>query len=329
MASLLSSSHRDWRPPRVRLPTPLRGAEAPDAAARDLCAERGDLRRHALPNALSRSEDLRREPRRLVVFLDYDGTLTPIVEESAAARMSQPMREALRRLSSRATVAVVSGRAREKIREFVDLSDLYYAGSHGFDIDGPGGLRHTVSAEAIPFLALARESLESKLAGIAGCSLEDNRYALSVHWRKCVDARKAVEAIVDDLVATAPFAGVLKKAEGKCVFELRPNVDWDKGEAVLYLLDMLRKLQQGDEPQLEEASKAWYQGVLPVYVGDDTTDEDAFRALERYGAVSVLVTPKSEAERPRMTHATHTLRDVDDVMTFLDALGAEQPGPLS
>ena len=322
MASLLSSSHRDWRPPRVRLPTPLRGAEAPDAAARDPCAERGDLRRHALPNALSRSEDLRREPRRLVVFLDYDGTLTPIVEESAAARMSQPMREALRRLSSRATVAVVSGRAREKIREFVDLSDLYYAGSHGFDIDGPGGLRHAVSQDAVPLLAEARKALEGKLGAVEGCALEDNRFSVSVHWRKCAPRRDAIERVVDDVLASPPFAGALRKSEGKCVFELRPDVAWDKGSAVLYLLDMLRARDQAGGA---DAPESWYRGVLPVYVGDDTTDEDAFRALSRYDAVSVLVAPKAEAERPRLTHATHTLRDVDDVLAFLDALASIPP----
>ena len=77
--------------------------------------------------------------KRLVVFLDYDGTLTPIVEASDAAVLAAPMRAAIARLAQHAPVAVVSGRAREKVREFVAVENLYYAGSHGFDIDGPGG----------------------------------------------------------------------------------------------------------------------------------------------------------------------------------------------
>ena len=236
--------------------------------------------------------------------------------------MSAAMRDALRRLASRATVAVVSGRAREKIREFVDLGDLYYAGSHGFDIDGPGGLRHAVAQHTLPLLAEARKALEGKLGAVEGCALEDNRFSVSVHWRKCAPRRDAIERVVDDVLASPPFAGALRKSEGKCVFELRPDVAWDKGSAVLYLLDMLRARDQAGGA---DAPESWYRGVLPVYVGDDTTDEDAFRALSRYDAVSVLVAPKAEAERPRLTHATHTLRDVDDVLAFLDALASTPP----
>ena len=73
------------------------------------------------------------------MFLDYDGTLTPIVSDPDAATLSDHMRDAVGKLSDRATVAIVSGRAREKLRNFVQLPELYYAGSHGFDIDGPGG----------------------------------------------------------------------------------------------------------------------------------------------------------------------------------------------
>lgn len=246
--------------------------------------------------------------------------------------MSTPMRDALRRLSSRATVAVVSGRAREKIREFVDLSDLYYAGSHGFDIEGPSGMRHAVSQDAVPLLASARVMLETRLAGVEGCVLEDNRFSVSVHWRKCRDAatRATVERIVDEVVATPPFAGALRKSRGKCVFELRPNVEWDKGEAVLYLLDALRRIQQGDATDTGD----WYRDILPVYVGDDTTDEDAFKALSRFDGVSVLVRPArdTEEERPRITHATHTLEGVDDVMKFIDSLAANAvavPNPVT
>ena len=74
-----------------------------------------------------------------MVFLDYDGTLTPIVSDPDAATLSDHMRDAVGKLSDKATVAIVSGRAREKLRNFVQLPELYYAGSHGFDIDGPGG----------------------------------------------------------------------------------------------------------------------------------------------------------------------------------------------
>jgi len=271
---------------------------------------------HALPNALEK--DLASDGRRLVVFLDYDGTLTPIIKDAAAARLSEAMRESMRRLAQRATVAVVSGRAREKIREFVDLRELYYAGSHGFDIDGPGGLKHSVSPEAIPLLSAARDALAARLAGIAGAAVEDNRFSVSVHWRNAsARDRPAIAEVVAGLLAEAPYADKLCLKSGKCVSELRPKVEWDKGAAVLFLLDLLRR---SEDPAPE--ADAWHRGILPIYVGDDTTDEDAFRALEPLGALSVLVAAPGDDERPRQTHATHTLRDTEDVRAFLDALAA-------
>ena len=104
------------------------------------------------------------------------------------------------------------------------------------------GLRHSVSSEMVPVLRAARDLLIERLQVIEGSSVEDNRFSVSVHWRNCaVDDRPAVEAIVDSTLSEAPFAGVLRKNSGKCVYELRPDVKWDKGEAVLYLLELLRR----------------------------------------------------------------------------------------
>ena len=113
-------------PPKPRMPPPP-PRTAPCSDWRELQSARGI------------AQALRAGRRQLVVFLDYDGTLTPIVSDPDAATLSDRMRDAVGKLSDRATVAIVSGRAREKLRNFVQLPELYYAGSHGFDIDGPGG----------------------------------------------------------------------------------------------------------------------------------------------------------------------------------------------
>lgn len=112
--------------PRPRPPPPR---TAPCSDWRELQSARG------IANAL------RAGRRQLVVFLDYDGTLTPIVSDPDAAILSDQMRSAVGKLAERATVAIVSGRAREKLRNFVQIPELYYAGSHGFDIDGPNGVQ--------------------------------------------------------------------------------------------------------------------------------------------------------------------------------------------
>ena len=113
-------------PPKPRMPPPP-PRTAPCSDWRELQSARGI------------AQALRAGRRQLVVFLDYDGTLTPIVSDPDAATLSDHMRDAVGKLSDKATVAIVSGRAREKLRNFVQLPELYYAGSHGFDIDGPGG----------------------------------------------------------------------------------------------------------------------------------------------------------------------------------------------
>ena len=155
---------------------------------------------------------------------------------------------------------------------------------------------------------------------VAGASVEDNVFSVSIHWRGVAEAdRPRVAGAVDAVLALAPFRTTLRKFSGKCVFELRPSAAWNKGEAALYLLDMVRKAEGG--------AHDWFDGVQPIYVGDDVTDEDAFKALAPFGAVGVLVAPADESERPARTHATHRLRDVDDVRAFLDALSARAEAP--
>lgn len=94
-----------------------------------------DLVASALHNL--RAIEERAEGRQLVFFLDYDGTLTPIVENPYEAVLSDQARSVVRALASRHPTAIVSGRARVTAQEFVQLDEVYYAGSHGFDITGP------------------------------------------------------------------------------------------------------------------------------------------------------------------------------------------------
>eukprot|EP00633_Aureoumbra_lagunensis_P001216 CAMPEP_0197297934 /NCGR_PEP_ID=MMETSP0890-20130614/42312_1 /TAXON_ID=44058 ORGANISM="Aureoumbra lagunensis, Strain CCMP1510" /NCGR_SAMPLE_ID=MMETSP0890 /ASSEMBLY_ACC=CAM_ASM_000533 /LENGTH=399 /DNA_ID=CAMNT_0042775347 /DNA_START=140 /DNA_END=1342 /DNA_ORIENTATION=- len=349
---------------RILIDTKQLGEEDEENREED---EENTLNWRTLPSALT----LKKKPqRRLVVFLDYDGTLTPIVNDPSRAIISPTMRDAVKRLAARGPVAVVSGRAREKIHEFVALQDLYVAGSHGFDIDGPNGLRHhAVKGEDIlPLLGRTSETLHEKLRGIDGVSIEDNRFALSVHWRNVngETERVQVEKIVDEVLASPPYEGNLRKSYGKCVYELRPKVDWNKGKAVVYLLELLRQAGLGhsnkhfsekdqtlphqttlpseiiptthDPNQTQQASDAlldnkhtdptskdaWYESILPVYIGDDTTDEDAFDALKPLGGICVLnVAKNDESQRPQNTKATHVLRGVHDVETFLNFLAED------
>jgi trehalose 6-phosphate phosphatase len=259
----------------------------------------------SIPSALDRIAEItaRARGKRLAVFLDYDGTLTPIVDRPEDAVMGQPMRETVARLASHRMVAVVSGRDLPDVRERVGLTGLVYAGSHGFDIAGPGGLEQVLpqAREVVPALDTAERSLVSAIDGIDGALVERKRFTIAVHYRLVRQSEvPAVERAVDAALADHPG---LRKRHGKKVFELQPDVAWDKGAAVRWLLEALDL----DGPD-----------VLPVYVGDDLTDEDAFRALASRGiGVAVL-------DAPRATDAGYAVRDPDEVRIFLDALEAMQ-----
>ncbi|MBC5773285.1 trehalose-phosphatase [Pontibacter sp. KCTC 32443] len=233
------------------------------------------------------------------VFLDYDGCLTPIVPRPEQAKLSDQMRDTLQRLSALCFVAVVSGRDRANVEQLVQLNELYFAGSHGFDITGPDNMQTEPGGakEALPALDAAQQELQHKLQQVDGVLVERKRYAIAVHFRNVPDEQvDHVKQVTEDIIHQNPL---LKKGLGKKIIELKPNLDWHKGKAVLWLLKELKL----DTPE-----------ILPVYIGDDITDEDAFAALQGNG-VGILV-----GEHDDLTAATYRLEDVDEVQVFLEKM---------
>ncbi|PKV75681.1 trehalose-phosphatase [Pontibacter ramchanderi] len=256
---------------------------------------------HELPSALKQFNELKAHFNNKIpaVFLDYDGCLTPIVQRPEMAILSDEMREALHKLASVTKVAVVSGRDRQNVAELVKLDNLYYAGSHGFDITGPGAMASEPGGAkaALPALDKADLVLQEKLKEIAGSLVERKRYAIAVHFRNVADDQvEQVRKVVDEVLSSMPE---LKIGHGKKIYELKPNMDWHKGKAVLWLMEELG---------LNNAN------YLPLYIGDDITDEDAFAALQEQG-IGILV-----GEHDDKTAATYRLESVDDVLIFLNSL---------
>ena len=252
--------------------------------------------------ALDNREEIFRllKGKRPVVFLDYDGTLTPIVDRPEDAKLSGQVRQTLKELARHCTVAVISGRDLPDVQKLIDLTDIYYAGSHGFDIAGPAGKRlvHQSGEEFLPVLDKAEKELRSRIEDkIPGSQVERKKFSIAVHYRR-VDEGKVgdVEEAVDQVLEKQAS---LRKTTGKKIFELQPDIDWDKGKALLWLLNKLGL----DRP-----------GVLPLYVGDDVTDEDAFEVLMERGLGLVV----QEGDKP--TRARYRLSNPAEVEQFLQAL---------
>lgn len=257
----------------------------------------------SLPSALERKDEIftRLHEETAAVFLDYDGTLTPIVEDPAEARLSESTRRVIRRLSEQYSVAIISGRDLADVQGMVDIKEIAYAGSHGFDISGPGGQYRDREKGTgyLPALDMAQSELSEALKDIPGAGLERKLFAIAAHYRKVDrDRLGELENRFDEVLSHYPQ---LRKTTGKEIFELRPNVDWDKGKALLHLLEVL----------YADSSR-----VLPVYIGDDDTDEDAFRAIRDHG-IGIVV---GAGKRP--TAARYALRDTDETTQFLQALVA-------
>ena len=267
-----------------------------------------------LPLVRDRQHDIqdRLSGKALAVFLDYDGTLTPIVEDYTKAFLSKDMRAAVAELGERCVVAIVSGRDAEVVRGLANIDSVYYSGSHGFEIVGPEGWsdRLEKGLEFLSDIDEAERRLRNRLDGIPGHAVERKRFSIAVHYRRVADRDVSrVESVVDDVLSG--FRS-LRKGYGKRVFRIQPDVDWDKGHAVMWLLERLKL----DGPD-----------VLPLYIGDDITDEDAFRALSGRGMSIVVRDPE---DRP--TAADYALADTGDVKCFLEflapfAMGKRGRGP--
>ncbi len=235
----------------------------------------------------------------VLLFLDYDGTLTPIVATPDLAILSEEMRAILKRVCSKYKVSIVSGRATDDVRNKVNIDGIFYAGSHGFEIISPDGkVKINEEAKNIrPIIDEVFSELKMLLKGIQGALVEHVKYTVSTHYRlvKEKDFLK-VKHIVEAVLKKYPQ---LRKTQGKKVFEIRPKINWDKGKAVEWILDVLQFNDQKHRV---------------IYIGDDTTDEDAFGVLEGKG-FGILV-----AEETRETRAAYQVRNTDEVKKVLEFL---------
>jgi len=234
------------------------------------------------------------------LFLDYDGTLSPIVKHPEDAVLSIEMKKVLEECAAKFKVAIVSGRDMDDVKNKVGIKNLIYGGSHGFRISGPDGLymEHEKAAEILPQLDQIEKELNNSLNGIPGLQLDRKRYAVGIHFRNAAEEEvpKIMET-VDDLLERFPE---FKKGEGKKIVEIKPDVDWHKGKAVYWIME---KLGLADIPK-----------IIPIYIGDDLTDEDAFRTLSDKG-IGILV-----GIHKQPTAAKYALKNVYQVQLFLQEL---------
>ena len=238
---------------------------------------------------------------RLALFLDYDGTLCPLQDHPSQSKLSPPMRRTLNVCAERddTDVAIISGRALRDIRSMVGNNQLSYAGNHGLEMSGPD-MPEFVHEDLVHYRARAEELAEElKELSVDGAWIEAKGPTLTYHYRAVPENRRP--ALVNRAHEIINQAGYQAR-DAHCAVEARPPIGWDKGRAVLHVL----RTRYGP---------SWSESVRVVYVGDDQTDEDAFRFL----AGLAMTFRVGSADTP--TAAGRRLPDVAAVQALLAWLG--------
>ncbi len=213
----------------------------------------------------------------VLLLLDFDGTLSDIVQDPAMAVLRKGNTRTLDMLIIKPgyAVGIVSGRSLDDVMKRVALPNLIYAGNHGMEIHAPG-LRfvHPDVATYMPGLAEIASRLRLVLAEIPGAHVEDKTLTLTVHFRRTpAQYHEKISALVGAIVQQPPMFGRYRITHAKAAIEVRPAVDWHKGLA----LELIRS--------------RLHPRAFPIYIGDDRTDEDAFRAAQDAGGCGIFVGP--------------------------------------
>lgn len=234
----------------------------------------------------------------VALFLDYDGTLTRLTARPQEARLADGTRQLLERAlrTPALDVVVVSGRSVADVRDMVSVPGLTFVGNHGFEIEGPGiSYRYPGTERFLARLASAASDLEA--LGTPGAWVEHKGATLTYHLRAVPPAlQDQARARAEKLLRRRR----LRVVSAHAAVEGRPPVDWHKGHSVLYVMVRRHGVQ-------------WPARVRALYVGDDATDEDAFRSLAGIGR-SIYV---SRAALPAGTAADYRLPDPDAVAQLL------------
>lgn len=256
----------------------------------------------SLPSALEELPSILKalgtDPPRL--FLDFDGTLSEIVDDPENAALAPGLGRVLERLADRIPLAFVSGRGRSDVEQRVRVRRAAYAGSHGLDIRGPD-FAHRVGVEASAALSRILPGVLALADDFPGVRVEEKTLGVAVHFRGAGDVRS--DELESALSRLAKDEDTLRLIQGKKVFELRPALTWNKGDAVRWLLD---------RPEFNRDSGR------PIYIGDDLTDEDGLAVVRDHG-IGIVVRGEDDT---RETVAHFALANPGEVARFLERLAA-------
>lgn len=236
--------------------------------------------------------------RKILLLLDFDGTLSPIVKDPKDAVLPENVKLWLSAIArdKNFRLGIVTGRSLSDIKRRVGIRNLIYAANHGMEIFYNGKNLLCKGRSFRKPLQLLVQQLGEKLSPISGVIVENKGLSVAVHFRKVGrNQRAVVRNLVREVAAPYIKKNQLQLTVGKMILEVRPAKIWNKGDAVLWIWKKL-------------APK-----FIPIYLGDDVTDEDAFLAIKPYG-VGVRI------GRKKSSHAQYQINSIQEFINHDDIL---------
>lgn len=238
---------------------------------------------------------------RIILLLDFDGTISHIVDDPHEAFLDEDFKNILKKIVRKALpLGIVTGRSIQDIKKRIKLKKIIYAGDHGFEIQSKElSFRYPIASEYKKAIQEIMIKIKKQLFPIEGVILQQKEYSTSIHYRRVESSdlpsfRNKVKSILTPYLQS----GRVKIFPGKKVYEIKPPVEWDKGKAVEKIIAELK-------------SKNNLSDLSPLYIGDDVTDEDAFRSVNRLGGISIRV------GKIKQSRAKFFLSDIHEVLNFL------------
>lgn len=239
----------------------------------------------------------------LLLFLDYDGTLAPFKADPLSACALPQIEKTLSILKRKNNyyLNLVSGRKLSELKDMLHLKEASYAGSHGLEIE------LSFEAEVIyPYQTKSIDTLSQKnydrvkkdYQDLEGIKVEDKGFGLALHF-ETLEKQKEHQAKLESLFSDSAY----QLLSGREVIEIRP-AGWDKGKAVDYMTQRIKE-------------NYGIENTLRIYIGDDRTDEDAFRILN--DGLSIYVQNDSNLK----TEAEYYLKDPEDTAKLLKVLAGD------
>lgn len=235
----------------------------------------------------------------LFLFFDFDGTLVPIQNDPSLCWLDKETKSYLKRIVSKgfAPVAILSGRSLKDIKKRINIKGIYYSGNHGLEISGRGlKFIHPQAKSMIKSLKHIKDIISKAISHIPGVFIEDKYLSFTLHFRMADEkGKKKAKSIFYKTISRGFKNMPFKVLKGKQILELAPNIEWDKGKTVHYILKNAK------------------QECTPLYIGDDLTDETAFLALRGQG-ITIRI------GKSKHTHAEYYLVAQEEIQKFFQTI---------